>query len=155
MKTETPEKILRREIAQTFRDHYVGIIKDLRAAHEKYEKGLITKAAFERYEKSCDHFLEVIEAAEYRILHGPGREFSRLIRIRKERGLTQAEAARKAGISLAWYALLEQGFKEKISKKQKEKVAQALNVSYEELFDVCWWGKGNAPEEIKKRYGIK
>ena len=150
MKEETFEKKLCRELAQTLHDHYVGIIRDLRTTHEKHEKGLISKAAFERYEKSCDHFLEVLEAAEYRILHGPGREFSRLIRIRKERGLTQAEAARKAGMSLAWYALLEQGFEEKISKKQKEKVARALGVPYEELFRVtAWWGK-KTPKEIKK-----
>lgn len=153
MKKEAIEKELLKEFAQMFRNHYVEIIKDLRAAHEKHEKGLISKEAFERYEKSCDHLLEVVETAEYRILHGPRKEFSRLIRIRKEKGLTQAEVAKKAGISLSQYALLEQGFGEKISKKQKEKVARALNVPYEELFRVtAWWGK-KIPEEIKKILG--
>lgn len=155
MKEEISVKALRKDLAQTFRNQYVEIIKDLRAAHEKHEKGLISKEAFERHEESCNHLLEVVEAAEYRTLHGPRREFSRLIRMRKEKGLTQAEAARKAGMSLAWYALLEQGFKEKISKKQKEKVARALDVPYDELFRVAmWWGK-RSPEEIKKHQGIK
>ncbi|MBA7596009.1 hypothetical protein ES703_02978 [subsurface metagenome] len=155
MKEKVLEKILRREMAQKFRDHYLKIIEDLRAAHGKLEKGLISKKTFERYEKSCDHLLEVVEAAEYKILHGPGREFSKLIRIRKGKGLTQAEAAEKAGMSLAWYALLEQGFKEKISKKQKEKVAKMLDVPYEELFPTAYWAGEKIPEKIKKQFGIK
>ncbi|MBU4495824.1 MAG: helix-turn-helix transcriptional regulator [Acidobacteria bacterium] len=150
MKTETLEQILRKELAQTLHDHYVGLIKDVRAAHEKRERGEISTEDFERYEETCNHLIEVLEAAVYSTLHGPKKEFSKLIRIRKERGLTQAEAARKAGMSLAWYALLEQGFKEKVSAKQKEKVARMLEVPYVDLFGVAWWGKKDIDKMLKE-----
>ena len=137
--------------AQIWRDFYVGIFDDLREMNDKHEKGEVSKEVFENQTKMYEELLEIAEAAEYKISHGPRREFSKLIRLRKERGLTQKDAARKSGMSLAWYATLEQGFKEKISKKFKQKVCDMLNVPYERLFRlaIAWHGK-KTPEEIKK-----
>jgi len=147
------EPKIRKQYAQIWRDYYVETIKDLRAAFDKYEKGEISKEAFEIHEKCCNQVLEIAEAAEYKMLHEPKREFSRLINLRKEKGLTQAEAAVKAGMSLAWYALLEQGFQEKISDKFKQKVCDMLDVPYEKLFIpiIAYYGK-KTPEEIKKLF---
>ena len=147
------EPKIRGYYAQMWRDFYVEIIKDLRKFQDKHEKGEISKEALEIQAKVYEEMLEIAEAAEYKVLHGPRREFSRLIRLRKEKGLTQAEAAVKAGMSLAWYALLEQGFEEKISKKFKQKVCDMLDVPYEKLFFnvITFWGK-KTPEEMKKLF---
>jgi len=147
------EPKIRKHYAQIWRDFYIETIKDLREIQDQHEKGEISKEAFEINVKIHEEILEIAETAEYKLLHGPRREFSRLIRLRKERGLTQAEAAVKAGMSLAWYALLEQGFEEKISKKFKQKVCDMLNVPYEKLFInyIAWYGR-KTPEEMKKLF---
>ena len=147
------EPKIRKYYAQIWRDFYIEIIEDLRKSHDKHEKGEISKEAFEVQAKLYEEMLGIAEAAEYKVLHGPRREFSRLINLRKEKGLTQAEAAVKAGMSLAWYALLEQGFEEKISKKFKQKVCDMLDVPYEKLFFnvITFWGK-KTPEEMKKLF---
>ncbi|MBA7595987.1 hypothetical protein ES703_02956 [subsurface metagenome] len=155
MKEEISMKTRRKELAQTFRDQYVKTITDLRRVHEEMLEGKVPEDRFKVYEKMCNQHLDFLASLEYQMLHGPRREFSKLIDLRKGKGLTQAQAAEKAGMSLAWYKLIEQGFKEKISKKQKEKVARMLDVLYEELFPTAYWADEKIPEKIKKQFGIK
>jgi DNA-binding XRE family transcriptional regulator len=148
MKEKISEKTLREKLAQPLRDQYIEITNYLRKKHSEYEKGLISVDDFKTCEKMCARHLDLVEALEYRILHGPKEPFSRLIRIRKQKGLSQAEAAERAGLSLAWYALLEQGYEEKISKEKKEKVAAALDVPYDRLFRIGAWWENEPPEDL-------
>ena len=150
IRIETLVKMHRQKAAQAIRDQFCGIIDEQRAAYAKFEKGEITEKALERYEKESGHLLEALQAAEYQILNGPRKEFTRLIRIRKDLGLSQTELAKLAGISRPWYAMVEQGFGENVSRKQKEKIAAVFGKSYDEIFDyTAWWGK-KSPAEIKE-----
>lgn len=147
------EPKIRKEYAQLYRDLFIKAMNELRKVQDQFEKGQIPKEDFERREKDLNDALETAEAAEYKMIHGPRIEFFRLIQLRKERGLTQAQAAKKGGMSLAWYAALEQGYQEKISDKFKQKVCDMLGISYEKLFIpiISYWGKKN-PEEIEKLF---
>lgn len=62
-----------------------------------------------------------------------------LKRIRRERGLTQAELARKVGITQVYVAYLEGGRKSKASRtpslRTLEKLAKALKVKVGELLE--------------------
>jgi transcriptional regulator with XRE-family HTH domain len=67
--------------------------------------------------------------------------------VRKQRGLTQAELAEKAGISVNFIGKVERGIHSP-SVTTIERIAEALNVKVSALFDF--------PEEIpKKEYEIK
>lgn len=142
---------VRKQFAQLWRDFYNEIMKDFRTLHAQHERGKIAEESFAFHVQVYGEMFEMAEAAEAKVLRGSGREFSRLIRLRKEKGLTQAEAAVKAGMSLAWYALLEQGFEEKISKEFKQKVCDMLDVRYDNLFfnAPSYW-EGKTSEEIEK-----
>jgi transcriptional regulator with XRE-family HTH domain len=54
--------------------------------------------------------------------------------VREEKDLRQIDVALQAGCSLTWIWLLEQGGQERVSREIKERVAEALETTVEELF---------------------
>ena len=62
------------------------------------------------------------------------RKISKMRRVREKKGLRQIDLALQAGCSLTWIWLLEQGGQERVSRKIKERVAEALETTVEELF---------------------
>jgi len=48
--------------------------------------------------------------------------------------LRQVDLARKANISLTWLWILENGFEQRVSRRIKKRVANALNCDYVDIF---------------------
>jgi len=61
-------------------------------------------------------------------------QMTKIKEAREKRGLRQLDLAKMADVSLTWLWALENSFSSRVSKDIKERVAQALDCSYEDLF---------------------
>ncbi len=62
------------------------------------------------------------------------RKSSKMKQFREKKELRQIDVALRAGCSLTWIWLLEQGGQERVSQEIKERVAAVLKSTPEELF---------------------
>jgi transcriptional regulator with XRE-family HTH domain len=54
--------------------------------------------------------------------------------MRRKKGLRQLDLSLKANISLSWLWFLENGLESRVSKEIKERVSEALECDYQDLF---------------------
>jgi transcriptional regulator with XRE-family HTH domain len=59
---------------------------------------------------------------------------SKIREMREKQGLRQIDLAKRADVSLTWLWVLENSLSQRVSREVKERVARALNCSYEEVF---------------------
>jgi len=59
---------------------------------------------------------------------------SRVKYYRLKRGLRQLDLAKRADVSLTWIWVLENSLSGRVSREVKQRVANALNCPYDELF---------------------
>jgi len=139
------------ELLELSRDLDIWVTEKIRFVDELFEKNEISESGRKKLQSELNNFFFRVKALK-EIAESPLRGVSRLRRLRTKRGLTQEEVAAQVGISRYWYQLLETGADRNISREIKERVCEALKVSYEEIFVTTWWGK-KTPEQIKKMLG--